>query len=104
MRSVFSAVLNRYCSRSDICTASIAGIVVLTSKLFTVSSIGMCLLFWVLRYLAFAAKKKTFVSRRRRLSEERRCQSPERSGAGTGAEASTARFCFLRRAELHKRD
>ena len=38
------------------------------------------------------------VERREALS------SPERSGAGTGAEASTARFCLLRRAELHKRD
>ena len=30
--------------------------------------------------------------------------SPERSGAGTGAEASTARVRCMRRMELHKRD
>jgi len=37
-------------------------------------------------------------------SAGRRCQSPERSGARRGAEASTARFWGMRRAELTKRD
>jgi hypothetical protein len=61
-------------------------------------------LLWFAGFGPLGAKKIHSFHEWRGLSGGRRCQSPERSGAGTGAEASTARFWFMRQGELHKRD
>jgi hypothetical protein len=64
----------------------------------------MSLLFLGVEFLGLCGQEKNILFTEATMERREALSIPERSGAGTGPKASTARFSFLRRTELHKRD